>query len=650
MRFGKSYFNATLFRKNMTRFWPIWGVYLAIWLFVFPIALILGNYESAKQFCYFVLDSVRSLGLATAVFFSILAAMAVWSYLYNIRSAVLMHTQPIRREGLFLTNYLSGLCFLIGPNAVIFVLTLLAEAAKGAVRLGPLCMWLACMILMELFFFSFATFCAMFTGHILCLPAFYSILCGLPVALVGLFDLTLSRFVYGYTGIRGLWNIADWLTPIWKLYDRLWIENGPWLVGLGYIIIYAFFGLVLAALALVVYRRRELERAGDVVTVPWVRPVFRYGVAFCCALALGTLLFELFRYNLSDSAWTLLFFMLLWGAIGYFVAEMLLEKSFRVLHMWKGCVPFLCALVLLVCVMEFDLTGYERRVPEAEDVAQVRIATSTMPYDSGQSLGMQSEDPEVIQAAVELHRAIAAAGECGDQIYNWEHTQAGYGVQTEGMCDLYLSYTLTNGHTITRFYDRSIPVSEALLADPDSPAAKLNTLVNLPQVVTAGYRELTGEGLVSVQLTYLAEDEQEQYWTLLSLSGQAGETLRQAVLADLAEGNLSRYLLEDTQRMENCYINDLEFLFLKEYWLPEGTEGVSTTTHTVTVGLQTTAVHTLAALEKLGALEGEVRLVTHAERAAAANQPETSSNSSVQEPDMEPVLLEPDTPASVELP
>ena len=32
MRSATSYFNFTLFRKNLSRFWPIWGLYGLIWL------------------------------------------------------------------------------------------------------------------------------------------------------------------------------------------------------------------------------------------------------------------------------------------------------------------------------------------------------------------------------------------------------------------------------------------------------------------------------------------------------------------------------------------------------------------------------------------------------------------------------------------
>ena len=43
MRYARSWFNVTLFQKNMTRFWPIWGLSLVIWLFLLPVNLILGN-------------------------------------------------------------------------------------------------------------------------------------------------------------------------------------------------------------------------------------------------------------------------------------------------------------------------------------------------------------------------------------------------------------------------------------------------------------------------------------------------------------------------------------------------------------------------------------------------------------------------------
>lgn len=631
MRSARSWFNLTLYKKNLARFWPIWGLYLIIWLFVFPISLILDNYGNPFRFAHWeVLSQIESLGLALAVVFSLLAACAVWSYLCNNRAACLMHALPIRREGLFLTNFLSGMTFLVGPNLIVFVLTLLAEAARGAVDAGALAMWFFSVTLMELFFFCFATFCAMFTGHILGLPAFYAILNILAAGLVWLLDLTLSRFVFGYTGIRGLWSAAKWLTPVWKLADSLEVRvqavNGmaqyetAWLSGLGYILVYVLLGLVLAAVALALYRRRDMERAGDVVTVPWMRPVFQYGVAFCCALAFGTLLYEIFRYALPEGAWTLLVFMLLCGAVGYFLARMLLEKSFRVFHCWKGCVPFLAALVVLVCVMEFDLTGFERRVPDGNKVVSAELwGLNTVPYDEGSNAAMKTSDPDVIAAVLAAHQAIADNKNALEQ--------EGSGDGTSGFC---VTYTLEDGKTLSRDYAYEIPISVGDLDDPGSVTAKLDALVNLPQVIEKmyGLADKAADDLIEVSLTNWGLEKYGYDAGNVVLNEDVSEKVFEAVLADFAEGNLGRRYLIDfsDDRMENCFVNDLEFTFYvrgpKESVPPAtaAAEGAYSyeTTQTITVTLQTTAEHTLAALRETGVLEGEVALFTHSQAEAAS--------------------------------
>ena len=619
----RSWFNPTLFKKNLTRFWPIWGLYLAIWVVVYPLNLVLDRYLSVRDFAdYSVLNGIIGLGLPMAVCFSILAAMAVWSYLYNSRSVCLMHTLPIRREGLFLTNYLSGLTFFVLPNLAVFLLTLLAEGVRGAVNVGALCMWLVSVTLMELFFFSFATFCAMFTGHILCLPAFYAILNVLVAGVVWLLDAALSQFVFGYTGVQGLWRAVEWLTPVWKLgisgniYVRAYVDAAPWLVGLGYILIYAFIGLVLAALALVAYRRREMERAGDVVTVTWVRPVFLYGVAFCCALAFGTLFYNMFQYTLPEGAWTLLIFMLLCGAAGYFIARMLLEKSFRVFHAWKGCAVFLCALVALTCVMEFDLTGFERRVPDPGRVVSVSVTSNnSRPYDSGDYFSFLSEDEQIIQAVTALHRAVADNKndlENGAWGGGWTESDLGYNIQLSDTNGFRVTYVLDNGHTMSRDYSYCIPVTQQLLDDPDSPAALQEALLNLPQVRQQmyGLSDVETEQVLGIELTYYTVEDGYQS---VSIRGEDMDTLFEAVQADLAEGGLGRrYLLDNEERMNTCYVNDLEIGISPREERTEGPED-SMAYSTVRVGLQTTARHTIAALEEMGVLEGDVRLLTHAQ-------------------------------------
>ena len=39
MRFATSYFNPTLYRKNLARFWPLWAAWFILWLFIMPLNL-----------------------------------------------------------------------------------------------------------------------------------------------------------------------------------------------------------------------------------------------------------------------------------------------------------------------------------------------------------------------------------------------------------------------------------------------------------------------------------------------------------------------------------------------------------------------------------------------------------------------------------
>ena len=625
MQFGTSYFNKTLFAKHFARFWPIWGLYGLIWTVCLPLGILAGSRSGwmaadARVLPLNYLDTTGWFSAATllAAVFGLLAAMAVFSYLYSARSVSLFHALPLRREGLFLTSYLAGLGFLILPNLAVFLLALAAEAACGAVVFSSLFTWLVVSSLLGLFFYSFAVFCAMFTGHILALPAFYVVLNGLAAGLAVLFGQMAHEFLFGFDGAAWLSGIATWLSPMLCLSACHVViptvmdaaGNGradyasAYFTGLGYVALYALVGVALAAAALAVYRRRQLETAGDVVSVSWVRPVFKYGVAFCAAVALGETLYSRFSALLPRGAWGLLLMLLLWGAAGYFVAEMLLRKKFWVFRgSWKGCVVLLCCLTAAMCLMEFDVTGFERRVPDPARVQSVSLdAGSTAPYDDANGQGLLLDGPEDIAAVTELHRAIVArkaAIEGAEADYTYEQLDSGLEVETSGQAWVQLRYTLTDGSVVTRSY--RIPLTQEALDDPDTPAARLDALLNAPGQAEKAYFGAMAEGdyLISAVVTQPHYDEEGAYYYDEKPVDSAGlEELWNAVQADLADGSLGRrYLLENQARLENCYVNDLILTFRRA---GQAARADGSDTYSVTVTLQTTGARTLAALEQYG--------------------------------------------------
>ena len=636
---GRRFYPA-LWKKNMVRFWPIWAVYALGWLVGLPLNLILNGQTTSTMngmsyVRYFAVDTVRQLAtfptVATTLCFAILAAMAVFSYLYNSRSVAFFHALPLRREDLFLTNYLSGLSFLVLPAAGVFLLTLLAELALGVLDLRGLLVWLLVQVLLSFFFFSFAVFCAMFTGHILALPAFYGILNGLAVGLLYLVNQVLSSFVYGYVNVGRLTELCDWLSPFFRLGNALNVETA-WSVegagadritmiqfhGMGTVFVYALAGAVLTAAALALYRRRHLEGAGDVVTVAWSKPIFKYGVGVCAALSVGQVFYEFFVYALPKGGWPLLGFLLVWGTVGYFVAEMLLQKSFWVFRDgWKGCVALCLVLTAFIAVMELDLTGYERRIPSPDRVVTAALyASNTSPYDDGEGTVIAA-DPALIQAVVDLHQTIVdeqAIQENAQMGSDYETVTVPGGrldIQTAGSSRVSISYTLIGGDVMQREY--RIAFDADTLADPDSAAGKLSAFLDRPEVVEEHYfpddrEQALADGtlrLTGIELE-VWNTEQKEYETYPVPVGWREELL-QALKDDIAHGDLGRrYLLEDLERLENCYYTDLRISY---EWSEAEKGGTS-----ARITLQTTSVETLDTLREAGILDDTHILETQFDR------------------------------------
>ena len=115
-----------------------------------------------------------------------------------------------------------------------------------------------------------------------------------------------------------------------------------------------------------------------------------------------------------------------------------------------------------------------------------------------------------------------------------------------------LRYTLTDGSVVTRSY--RIPLTQEALDDPDTPAARLDALLNAPGQAEKAYFGAMAEGdyLISAVVTQPHYDEEGAYYYDEKPVDSAGlEELWSAVQADLADGSLGRrYLLENQARGE----------------------------------------------------------------------------------------------------
>lgn len=543
MKSGKWSFSVPLFKKNVQRFWPIWGLYLLVYLFILPGHYISGQVPFWSDKTTFVYLNDYTMEIAAqpfvALIYGLVVACALWGYLFNERATGAMHALPLRRESIFLTNYITGLLFFLVPSLVVALLTLGAGAAVGAVTAQALGYWILCQGLMMIFFFSLATIMAFVTGNAVVQVVLYSVAnlfcAGISMMLSDLF----YRFVYGFSSERSFWGIAEWGTPVLAISQSV----GPVYMGdsgrvamgimsgMSCLWIFAVVGLVLAVLALLAYRKRKLELAGEVIAISWFRPVFKYGVAVCGGLLLAQIVTDTMELK---GIIVFSFLLVLFAALCYFGVEMLLQKSLRVWKRgWRGCCILAAALLLGMVAMEQDVLAYERRVPALEQVERVELIGITNYPSEG-----MSSNPEYIEQVIAVHQAMVRekseqeqmAG--GNRDGNWEGQVAW----------LYIDYWMEDGGRISRQYDLCINME-----DPPwegSAAWYCNQLADRWMLESMFPPEYTDEEkLRRTELSYYSWSEESgtQHWQEQTLVEEDAQILYRAVREDIEAGRLGSY-------------------------------------------------------------------------------------------------------------
>lgn len=526
MRSATSFFDKTTARSDLRRHWPIAFIYTCVWLVGLPVNLWSSSMwmpeemTPALRAAQIIIGSYPTLAGALFMFGCVLA-MALMGYLMSPRAVGLLHALPVRRGTLLATHTLVGWLMLNIPALLAVLVSIPVQAYYGGVAWGALGAWLLVHCGLSLFFLALGLLCAMVTGWLLAIPAIYAVVNFAVIAAAGLVRTLCSLFCYGYAGDDDFAPFVYWLTPVVNLVKRFGtcgVERSdaapyPWQVQFPADVvhavgIYTAAGAALLALTYLLYRRRKSESAADPAAFPWMRPVFRYGTGLLGGLALGLGLYQLvlgWRMESETGRWVgLLVSTVLMGALCYYAAEMLVRKSLRVLRRSLPGAGLVCVLLALVCAgARFDVSGYAARVPDVSAVTQVQLRGSL-----GLS-GVNCTEPETIETVIALHREIITLRPDEDD--------------PENSAYITLSYTLTDGSTLTRAYQLN-PAGE--LEDA------LETVFNTGEVREKSL--ITSRHTGSWRGGYLGLDRTGDAMQLTA--AQAGE-IYGALLRDIAQGH-----------------------------------------------------------------------------------------------------------------
>jgi len=469
-----SFCNAALLRSDIKRYWPLLFLYVAVWVVILPMQIL-----SASRECDGVADGIMTVlqlkqhnviiqsipaSAVMSLLFGCFAAMAVWSYLMSGRTVGLMHALPVTRTQAFFSHILSVLGALTAGNVLIFLLTALCSAGFSYVDWAALGTWLLLTELMALFFFALGSLCAMVTGWLLAVPVLYGAMNVIALLLYAVISTMTQMFYFGYSS-SDIPEFITWLTPVGRIWDA--VANGgaqPIEVqfrepigtqtyhrfqlpasAFSTCIIYAAVGIALLALVWWLYKKRPSETAGDAMSFRWLQPIARWSIGLCGGWGLGLFL----NYVILGSSFAgLLICQLVMGVICFFAAQMLLKKKFRIFtsRWWVETLALVLTLLAVTLCIKLDITGYQHRVPDAEDVTSVRFDASYAHFTT--------DDPAAVESVISLHRAILEQyDETGERLENQTYLDTEGGPTTRYVR---VDYQLRNGTSLCREWRVSI--------------------------------------------------------------------------------------------------------------------------------------------------------------------------------------------------
>jgi len=452
MKLRTSYFDKSVLRKDITRFAPLWGLYLIGGLLV--ALTIAGNsgryYHLARN-----LNSVIGPFGIISLCYAFLVAQLLFGDLFNTRLCNALHAMPLRREGWFLTHITAGLLFSLVPNLImsIAIMPFLGKLWYTAL------LWYLGMTLHYVFFFGLAVFCMMLTGNRFAAAAVYVILNFLSLIVMWFATVLYEPMMYGVV-IRN--DGFDLFSPVVALcqcnsfftVDHMVgchcgknglllfpVSDGPCIyefTGLGeswiYPSILAALGVLLGIAALALYRKRHLESAGDFIAFKSVRPVFSIVYTLCVG-ALAQIFGDLF----SVPFYIFLFIGLL---VGFFTGQMLLNRTARVFkkRSWLAVALILVLVFGSLGLFQADAFGIVRWTPKAENVVSFKVAHGNVDNFNEYNTDAEFSDQAAIEEMIAIHKLLIAEGPEEDRVYQ-------NGFRTVSIC-----YTLENGREVYRQY------------------------------------------------------------------------------------------------------------------------------------------------------------------------------------------------------
>ncbi len=443
MKLKTSLFKKGLILSDLKRYWWISALYTLALLFILPLNHYVQKFNTSdlNWLKHSIERDLLFQNFTSQVFLIVvpfLIGTLVFRFMQKGSSASLYHSLPVTRSVLYLNSVISALILFIVPvlftTLILLVLNCFSFlSAYYTIKL--IFLWLLRTLLFGIMFLAMTIFVGMFTGSSIAQLAFTYILNILPAFLVEFVRMHLSRLLYGFDTYSNsnLYENLPFLVLFSSGFRTSYEALTPTLV-----IVYILVTLVLIVGALFAFKLRRPETAGDIITFRPIRPIFIYGATICTTLLGGAYFIEISKSSFAF----IIFGYFICSLISYVVVQMITNKSFKILHTYKGYIGFALVLIILTLGIKFDAIGYVNKIPDPSDVEESYVGNNLNWWQSKDNPDFEFynnestfvlKDPQNIENVTKLHKLVLDKR------------------SDEGQFQ-YIAYKLKNGKKIIRKY------------------------------------------------------------------------------------------------------------------------------------------------------------------------------------------------------
>lgn len=363
------------------------------------------------------------------------------------RLADFIQEKGLSKDCVYKTNIVTGIVLSIMPILVSTVLLVIIKLFAGMgdyITAKVLVGWACLGLVTSTLFFVFTALMGFITKSKPLQVLYTYGLMFIPVFMAYLFEIVLTRIIYGFPGFTtGIIEFFNQIPAI-KVCQSFTSDYINYIathsLNIWYALVYA---VIIAAIVFVGYKllsvkdQEKLQTVGD--------KIFKYIWIFI----VGSFLYVAFALSFNNALIAILVTVAILLSV-YILKELITKKSFKALLNGKVYYIISVVAILFVGLLSNNLFGYEIKVSSADEVEYMTY-TASYPNEMGE---IEFRTEENIKFLMDKHQSfIAEKNKVLD--VNEEYTR------------VFLQYKLKNGDSIIRSYETVLSMEEEIFASDE---------------------------------------------------------------------------------------------------------------------------------------------------------------------------------------